>query len=82
MSDAWTNAYMWIKSLHLLFVVAWMATVFYLPRILVNIAEVGDLGIGDALQWVNSLGIHDDHDKNGKKDAAKKEPAKKEGGKK
>ncbi len=36
-----------------------------------NIAEVGDLGIGDALQWVNSLGIHDDHDKNGKKDAAK-----------
>ncbi|UYB53746.1 CopD family protein [Xanthomonas sp. AM6] len=31
--------YLWIKSLHLLFVVAWMAAVFYLPRILVNIAE-------------------------------------------
>lgn len=28
-----------IKSLHLLFVIAWMATVFYLPRILVNLAE-------------------------------------------
>ncbi|WP_199096453.1 CopD family protein [Dyella sp. ASV21] len=34
--------YMWIKSLHLLFVIAWMATVFYLPRILVNVVEAGD----------------------------------------
>lgn len=34
--------YLWIKSLHLLFVIAWMATVFYLPRILVNLAEAGD----------------------------------------
>jgi putative membrane protein len=33
--------YVWIKTLHLLFVIAWMATVFYLPRILVNIAEAG-----------------------------------------
>ncbi|WP_266159848.1 CopD family protein [Dyella silvatica] len=32
-------AYLWIKSFHLLFVMAWVATVFYLPRILVNIAE-------------------------------------------
>ncbi|MEP7186480.1 MAG: CopD family protein [Rhodanobacter sp.] len=31
-----------IKSLHLLFVIAWMATVFYLPRILVNLAETGN----------------------------------------
>ena len=34
--------YLLIKSLHLLFVIAWMATVFYLPRILVNLAEAGD----------------------------------------
>ena len=34
--------YLWIKSFHVLFVIAWMATVFYLPRILVNIAEAGD----------------------------------------
>ena len=34
--------YLWIKSLHLLFVIAWMATVFYLPRILVNLAEAGN----------------------------------------
>jgi len=32
--------YLWTKTLHLLFVIAWMATVFYLPRILVNVAEV------------------------------------------
>ncbi|MEO6801108.1 MAG: CopD family protein [Rhodanobacter sp.] len=31
--------YQLIKSLHLLFVMAWMAAVFYLPRILVNLAE-------------------------------------------
>lgn len=35
--------YFWIKSLHLLFVIAWMATVFYLPRILVNLAEAGEV---------------------------------------
>lgn len=32
-------AYLWVKSFHLLFVIAWMAAVFYLPRILVNLAE-------------------------------------------
>lgn len=34
--------YLWTKSLHLVFVIAWMSTVFYLPRILVNLAEAGD----------------------------------------
>jgi len=33
------STYLWTKLLHVLFVVAWMAAVFYLPRILVNIAE-------------------------------------------
>ena len=33
--------YLWIKTFHLLFVIAWMAAVFYLPRILVNLAEAG-----------------------------------------
>ncbi|RUL73975.1 CopD family protein [Dyella choica] len=36
--------YPWVKTFHLLFVIAWMSAVFYLPRILVNIAEAG----GDA----------------------------------
>jgi len=33
--------YLWVKSFHLLFVIAWMAAVFYLPRLLVNVAEAG-----------------------------------------
>jgi len=36
------SAYLWVKSFHILFVVAWMSSVFYLPRILVNVAEAGD----------------------------------------
>src|SRR6476469_4268802 len=36
-------AYLWTKTAHLVFVMAWMATVLYLPRILVNIAEAGDV---------------------------------------
>ncbi len=31
--------YFWIKTFHIVFVIAWMATVFYLPRILVNLSE-------------------------------------------
>ena len=31
--------YFWVKTAHLVFVIAWMATVFYLPRILVNLTE-------------------------------------------
>ncbi len=31
--------YLWLKTFHLLFVIAWMACVFYLPRILVNMSE-------------------------------------------
>jgi protoporphyrinogen IX oxidase len=35
------QAYFWTKTAHLVFVMAWMAAVFYLPRILVNLAEAG-----------------------------------------
>ena len=35
-------AYLWTKTFHLVFVIAWMAAVFYLPRILVNLAEAGE----------------------------------------
>lgn len=35
------HAYLWTKSAHLLFVMAWVAAGFYLPRILVNLAEAG-----------------------------------------
>lgn len=33
------TTYLWTKLLHTLFVIAWMATVLYLPRILVNLSE-------------------------------------------
>jgi putative membrane protein len=33
------SLYFWVKTAHLVFVIAWMATVFYLPRILVNLTE-------------------------------------------
>ena len=36
------QGYLWAKTFHLVFVIAWMATVFYLPRILVNLVEVGE----------------------------------------
>lgn len=34
--------YLWIKTLHIVFVMAFMASVFYLPRILVNLGEAGN----------------------------------------
>ena len=33
--------YLLTKTLHLLFVMAWVAAAFYLPRILINIVEDG-----------------------------------------
>ncbi|WP_242108384.1 CopD family protein [Luteimonas aquatica] len=37
-----SHAYFLVKTFHLLFVIAWMSAVFYLPRILVNLAEAGE----------------------------------------
>ncbi len=34
--------YFWTKTAHLVFVIAWMAAVFYLPRILLNLVEAGE----------------------------------------
>ncbi|KAA2285786.1 CopD family protein [Arenimonas fontis] len=43
-------AYLLTKAAHVLFVIAWMATVFYLPRILVNLAEcAGETAVCDRL---------------------------------
>ncbi|HSY27467.1 MAG TPA: CopD family protein [Burkholderiaceae bacterium] len=33
---------LWVKSLHIVFVVSWFAGLFYLPRILVNLAQETD----------------------------------------
>ena len=44
MSDFLTMAYPWIKSLHVISVVAWMAGMFYLPRLFVYHAEPVETG--------------------------------------
>ncbi len=33
---------LWVKSLHIVFVISWFAGIFYLPRILVNLAMETD----------------------------------------
>ena len=43
-------AYLWTKSIHLLFVMAWVASLFYLPRTLVNLAESAEAGEPDAVR--------------------------------
>lgn len=45
MSDLLSLAYPWVKSLHVISVVAWMAGIFYLPRLFVYHVERGE---GDA----------------------------------
>jgi len=36
------HAYLWLKTAHIVFVMAWIAAVFYLPRILINLNQAGD----------------------------------------
>ncbi len=35
-----SSGYLWIKAFHIVFVASWFAGLFYLPRILVNLAQV------------------------------------------
>lgn len=35
-----SSAYLWVKAFHIVFVSSWFAGLFYLPRILVNLAMV------------------------------------------
>jgi len=34
-----TNPYLWVKTLHIVFITSWFAGLFYLPRIFVNLAD-------------------------------------------
>lgn len=40
---------LWIKSLHLLFIISWFAGLFYLPRIFVNLADTNDVATTERL---------------------------------
>jgi protoporphyrinogen IX oxidase len=42
--DALTGAYVWIKALHVIAVISWMAGMFYLPRLYVYHAERAKAG--------------------------------------
>ena len=35
------SGYLWVKAFHIVFVASWFAGLFYLPRIFVNLADVG-----------------------------------------
>ncbi|MGB3835250.1 CopD family protein [Castellaniella sp.] len=40
---------LWVKTLHILFVVSWFAGLFYLPRIFVNLAQTTDASTRETL---------------------------------
>jgi protoporphyrinogen IX oxidase len=44
MADFLANFYPWVKSLHIISVISWMAGLLYLPRLFVNHVEHGPIG--------------------------------------
>lgn len=56
MTDFLSLAYPWIKALHVMAVISWMAGLFYLPRLFVYHAERG----GSAAEPVQSFQIMED----------------------
>ena len=40
----WDSGYLWLKVFHLLFMMSWMAGIFYLPRIFVHFVEGKEAG--------------------------------------
>ena len=51
MSEFLSLAYPWVKSLHVMAVISWMAGLFYLPRLFVYHAERGDRGAEPAASF-------------------------------
>lgn len=52
MTDLLATAYPWIKALHVMAVISWMAGLFYLPRLFVYHAERGRTGSEPAASLV------------------------------
>ncbi|QEU07309.1 protoporphyrinogen oxidase HemJ [Paracoccus yeei] len=52
MTDLLAQAYPWIKALHIMAVISWMAGLFYLPRLFVYHAERGRTGTEPAASLV------------------------------
>ncbi len=40
---------LWVKSLHIVFIVSWFSGLFYLPRLFVNLADVQDVATTERL---------------------------------
>lgn len=40
---------LWVKAFHIVFIAAWFATLFYLPRIFVNLAEAQETVVKERL---------------------------------
>lgn len=50
--------YLWLKALHIIFVVTWFAGLFYLPRLFVNHAMVDDKAITERLALMERKLLH------------------------
>lgn len=44
--------YLWVKAFHIIFVASWFAGLFYLPRILVNLAQVPPESIAERTRLI------------------------------
>ena len=42
-----SSGYLWVKAFHIVFVASWFAALFYLPRILVNLAMVAPHSVAE-----------------------------------
>lgn len=52
MIDAGSNVYLWVKAVHVIAVVFWMAGLFMLPRFLIYHMEV-EIGSVEDVKWVD-----------------------------
>jgi len=50
MNDFLVNNILWFKAFHVIFMVAWFAGIFYLPRLFVNHAETNSSEISEQLK--------------------------------
>lgn len=55
MSEVLAAAYLWVKALHIISAIAWMAGLFYLPRLFVYHSEMGgDRGRDEMLELMEA----------------------------
>ena len=52
-----SSGYLWLKAFHIVFVVAWFAGLFYLPRLFVNHAMVEDAATRERLIRLLDTGV-------------------------